>query len=306
MINADLIKELNASKNGLDTDFRAEVVAVGLIKQGVDPKKILIVPNGVIGKSSSKDIERIHLKRLGEGADNYVYIITNRAGIYDTLPEGLFHKQYGYSQSNNVRSRVSKTRAEEKRARQFFLPFEILINRYGTSIAYREDVGAYENLEPIINQFAIGWPIFKLLDQRQSVLFLYTIPIIHQLRNNHERLSGFLSLLLGVNVNIILKTKTILRKVYSDLSLNESRLGVSSVLGGVSSETIPVIHVQVGPIEDKNLAVFISQSKNDILLNELFLWLFDPQIPIEKDLIVINKPKQRPATYYLGTNTFFS
>ena len=305
MINAQLIKALNSKKNNLYTDFRAEVVAVDLIKKGIDPLKIFIVPNGVIGKSSAKDVEVIRLQRSIYASDDYVYLITNRAGIYDTLPEGLFHEQYSYNQPD-IKSKIKKTRAEEKKARQFFLPFEIIVNRYKTSIAYTEDVGLYENLNSIVNQFSFNWPIFKLLDQRQSVLFLYTIPVFHQIRNNFDCVSSFLSLLLGISITVVLKTKTASQRVYPELSLSESRLGVSSVLGGVLSETIYTIHVGIGPTSDEYLGSFVAKSKNDVLLDELFLWLFNCQIPIEKELVAINKSKQRPSTYYLGVNTFFN
>lgn len=304
MINARLIKELNANKNDLDSDFRAEVIAANLIKQGVDPKKIIIAPNGTIGKSSAKDVESIRLRRFGDGPDdNYIYIVTNRAGIYDTLPEGLFHKQYSYGQGD-MRAQAKKSRAEERKARQFFLPFEVQLNKYGTDISYREDLGIYENIKPVIDQLAINWPIFNLLDQRQSVLFLYAIPTIHQMRNSHEWVSSFMSLLLGVLVLVKLKTKTVAQRAYPDFSLNEARLGVSSVLGGVSWETIPILKVEVGPIPADKLDSFVSRAKNDILLDELFQWLFDCQIPVEKEVLVDNEPKKRPTTYYLGTNTF--
>lgn len=305
IINARLIKELNSKKNNLYTDFRAEVIAVDLIKRGVDPLKIFIVPNGVIGKSSAKDVELVRLQRSVYTSGEYIYIIANRAGIYDTLPEGLFHEQYSYSKSD-IRSKVKKNRSEERKARQFFLLFEIVINRYNISIAYNEDIRFYENLSPIINQFAVNWPILKLLNQRQSVLFLHTIPILHRIRNNYDNVSSFLSLLLGVPITIALKSKVVSRRIYPELSLNESRLGVSSVLGGTLSETIYTIYVEIGPTEDVHLDSFVAKSKNDILLDEVFLWIFDCQIPVEKELIAINKPKQRPSTYYLGVNTFFS
>ncbi len=305
MINARLIKELNSRKNNLYTDFRAEVVAADLIKRGVDPLKIFIVPNGVIGKSSAKDVEIIRLQRSIYASSEYIYIIVNRAGIYDTLPEGLFHEQYSYNKAD-IKSTVKKTRLEEKKARTFFLPFEIIVNRYKINIAYNEDVGLQENLRPIIDQFAINWPIFKLLDQRQSVLFLYAIPILHRIRNNYDNVSSFLSFLLGVPVTVVLKSKIILRRVYPELALSESRLGVSSVLGGTLAETIYKVHVGIGPIEEKNLDLFVAKSKNDILLDELFQWIFDCQISIEKELVAINKSKQRPSNYYLGVNTFFN
>ena len=304
MINAELIKELNAKKNDLNTNFKAEIIAVDLIKRGVDPQRICIIPNGVIGKSSSKDVEVIRIERSIYTLKDYVYVISNRAGIYDTLPEGLFHEQYGYNETD-VKGKIKTTRKEEKEARKFFLPFEILINKYKTNIIHSEDVGIYDNIYSIISQFSNNWTIFRSLDQRQSTLFLHVIPILHKIRTNYSLVANFLSLFFDIPFIVTLKQKIITQMVHPEFSLSESRFGLSTVLGGISSEIVPVIHLAIGPIADKNLSSFLPKSKNDILLNELFLWLFDCQTPVEKELIAINNPKQKPSAYYLGTNTFF-
>lgn len=305
MIDAGFIKELNERKNQLDTNFKAESIAVELIKRGVDPQKIFIVPNGVIGKRAVKDVELVRIGRSMHTMSEYVYIVSNRAGIYDTLPEGLFHEDYGHSQSD-AKSNFKTIRKQEQKARQFFAPFEILLGKYNATIAYGEDLGVYGNLNSIIDQFSNNWTIFKSIDERQSALFLHVIPILTQIRANYKLLSNFLSLFFDVTINVTLKQKIMTQMVQPDFSLSESKFGLDSVLGGMSSEFIPIIDIQIGPLADEELALFVPQSKNDKILDELASWLFDCQMPIEKEIIAVrNDTLQRPATYYLGTNTFF-
>jgi len=304
MIDLELIEELNSNKNSLYTDFTAETIASYLIKNGIDPEKIFIVPNGNVGKSSAKEVEAIRIIRSIFTLNDFVYIIANRAGIYDTLPEGLFHKEYGYNEPDPT-AKIKLADKEEKDARQFFLLFEIVLNRYKLAINDRENVGTYECISPIINLFTKNWPIFKLLDERQAVLFFYAIPILHRIRNDYNLASDFLSRLFGAPITITLKHKTITQRVYPESSLSVSGFGGSSVLGGISSEVIPVIEIGIGPLEDETLSLFIPTSPNDRLLDEVFLWLFDCQLTIEKNIIAINKPDERPAAYYLGVNSFF-
>lgn len=305
MINSKLIQELNEKKNDLASNFKAEVIALELIKRGVSPQKIFIVSNGVVGKTAVKDIEDISLKRSMYTMEDYVYITTNRTGIYDTLPEGLFHENFGHNQ-RDAKANSKKIRKEQELARQFFLPFEILINKYNTGIFRNGDLGIYENLYSVLAQFSNNWAIFKSLDGRRAALFLYVIPILNQIRVNYNLVGNFLSLFFDVPITVTLKQKIMTQVVRPELSLSESQFGLDSVLGGISSEIIPVIHITIGPVEDEKLASFLPKSKNDSLLDELSSWIFDCQIPVERELLAVkNESNKRPANYYLGTNTFF-
>ena len=76
--------------NNLDTDFKFEVMVDSLIKQGYSPESIRILREGIARRAVSKDIEEVY-KQYNEN-DFTENIHVNREGIYDILPEGLFHQ----------------------------------------------------------------------------------------------------------------------------------------------------------------------------------------------------------------------
>ena len=75
-----------------DTDFKAEVVASGLKESGYDAERTLISRLGDIRRGFSKDIHDAHSEYSQYDLTDYLYLYVNRRSIYDTLPEGIFHK----------------------------------------------------------------------------------------------------------------------------------------------------------------------------------------------------------------------
>ena len=86
------IKEL-LPPNTMDTDFKAELYGALLSEAGFDTAQIMMVRDGNNLSNVSKDIRSVkyrHHPSMAEGT--YIELKTNRRGIYDSLPEGLFHE----------------------------------------------------------------------------------------------------------------------------------------------------------------------------------------------------------------------
>lgn len=120
--------------NKLQTDFKAEAVAVNLLKYHRAVSNIFIQRIGINDRAYLKDIKSITSDYLG--FDEEVFIIeTYREGIYDYLPEGLFHPPSLGATRKNVESVVKEIRKQkrvEEDARKFFRPFELEIFFYGS------------------------------------------------------------------------------------------------------------------------------------------------------------------------------
>src|SRR3954447_18210165 len=117
--------------NAIETDFRAEVIGAEFIENGTPADRILIVPLGALNRPQSKDVEGIEQELSEYDNKEYLLIKTPKEGLYDKLPEGLFHTAISYAPyktEQQVVEAIKRHRLEEKAARRFFLPFEAGIN----------------------------------------------------------------------------------------------------------------------------------------------------------------------------------
>ena len=79
--------------NTMDTDFKAELYGALLSEAGFDTAQIMMVRDGNNLSNVSKDIRSVkHRNHVGIAEGAYIELKTNRRGIYDSLPEGLFHE----------------------------------------------------------------------------------------------------------------------------------------------------------------------------------------------------------------------
>lgn len=79
--------------NTMDTDFKAELYGALLAEAGFDTAQIMMVRDGNNLSNVSKDIRSVKYRNhVGIAEGTYIELKTNRRGIYDSLPEGLFHE----------------------------------------------------------------------------------------------------------------------------------------------------------------------------------------------------------------------
>ena len=100
--------------------FISEAVCAELL-QKVSFDNIKTSQAGSFKKSFSNDIEKFELEEYRDSAE--FKITLNRDGIYDLLPEGLFHQTLGGKKIRTVLEAVTENKRfkdEEKNARKFF------------------------------------------------------------------------------------------------------------------------------------------------------------------------------------------
>ena len=88
------MKQADISHNLLSSlfiDFRAEVIAAEMIEHGTAEDRILILMQGALKRPFSKDVHVVEEEISEYDHKEYFLVKTPREGIYDMLPEGLFH-----------------------------------------------------------------------------------------------------------------------------------------------------------------------------------------------------------------------
>ena len=113
--------------NTLTTDYRAEVIAALLLgPDAARPETLLLHRNPSLARPHTKDLAALRTETGYDDAERWI-LETYREGLYEMLPENLFHEPtLGTPQSPEVEvvARIRQHRTEEAQARSFFSPFE--------------------------------------------------------------------------------------------------------------------------------------------------------------------------------------
>ena len=131
----DIASVVNHSLN----DLKVEIVAADILESGLDPAELIVVPDGSFTRSYSRDISYAEVAKSANGQKTLAIHVT-RDGIYDCLPEAVFHRQSSepLTSGHDMAKLSKKQKMEEKEARLFFLPFENEIFTLRTQIEMEE------------------------------------------------------------------------------------------------------------------------------------------------------------------------
>jgi type VI secretion system protein ImpH len=126
--------------NDLDTDFKVTTKVAELFENGhFEKDQVAILPIGAKQSAYAKEINGYSSYFSESMLKDCLIVEVNREGLYDMLPEGLFHvtptRSSGLSDLEMIAD-VQIRRKEEKDARIFFMPFEAELNlaRSGRSL----------------------------------------------------------------------------------------------------------------------------------------------------------------------------
>ena len=100
----------------LNKDFKAEVTAAEVAELGTPADHILILPSGAMKRPHQKDITSIEEELSEHNNKEYIIVKTPREGIYDMLPEGLFHSPLSHKAAKTEKEIIKaiKQRKEEE------------------------------------------------------------------------------------------------------------------------------------------------------------------------------------------------
>lgn len=300
--------------NSTDSDFRAEVIAAELVENGFNIDNLFIIHKGAARRAVSKDIIGVRLDRSSElDLKDYLHINVNRDGLYDILPEGVFHQPIYKKEERNKDKIIEEMRLHRKQevyARQFFQPFETEINR---ALVLAQ---LYENrfdkpyiYRDFVNVFRSYWSLINQLDTPKALLFLNMIPLLRNLRVDFDKAAKYIGLILDTQVSI--SKQSTKQKVDKDknIRLNNCRLGINFVLGNKFADGHGDIVITLGPMPSTQMELFIKGKKGDTVLNVLCEML----MPANAQINIRYKIERQHSKFslssdshkaYLGINTF--
>jgi len=272
--------------NKLQTDFRAEAVAVNLLKYHRAVSNIFIERIGINDRAYLKDIKSISSQYLGFD-EEVLSIKTYREGIYDYLPEGLFHPPSLNTSRKNVENVVNEIRKQkrvEDDARKFFRPFELEIFFTEISSLLKEhDFDLASDTDSLLKVFSELWPVVKMLDKKNAYIFIHILPFFHQIRGDKSWFERCMTAFLQVPVEITFTPNIIDRIEENDDSmlLGNSRLGITYIPSGKHMDGERNWVVNIGPIPYYEMKKYIPGNP----FRKVLQALYDYCLPVSVEIV---------------------
>lgn len=289
-------------------DVKLEVLLAELYFSGLNPlREVMLHPMGLFARDFRRDVGRVavgHANILQEDApppdprvldsdlQDFLNIEVHRDGLYDYLPEGLFHQATGYTRDQReVFAEIDEQGRRRSAARRFFQPIEqeFYLQRLRLELEERKYDVSEDNLRQnrqadILREFW-GLPL-ELLTIRQLNNLLHLLPVAHRITPNQALVRQVFELILGVPVHLrtIPPLTFLIELTEGDVppsdELSRSELGNLS-LGGVYQDTMPAVEIRLGPLNGSQLNDFLANGRSRVILNLLITYF----IPAESEVV---------------------
>lgn len=276
--------EISEYINQLSLDLKAEVL-VSVLNQGKNNiKNILVSLDGQLQRTWSKDIA---FSETGffENGDEFLNLHLNRDGIYDALPESIFHGMpEKVPETGEEMARHSmQLKTEEKQSRSFFQPFENAVFNERVKLVQKEN----QLIRQVLLQGITGvlpdfWNIREEIPEQYNHHFIKLLPLACKIAGKLD--------LTSYALEFILNEKVTIRSVFNSAEqagvlsnpsvLGGSILGFDSVLGINHGGYNGCVEVAIGPIENRYNVELAKCGKMESFL-ECFYGYF---LPVEYDV----------------------
>ncbi|HWB62836.1 MAG TPA: type VI secretion system baseplate subunit TssG [Chitinophagales bacterium] len=275
----------------ITSDIKAEVIAADMVEDGRDVDDIVISPAGTFERTYSRDILSLEERQDKLGLKNLVFMDVSREGLYNALPEALFHfydreKRAG---SNSFVEEYKKHKVEEEAARSFFLAFEKEMNRLRTLTELEERksiLGFSEQFKADL--FLRLWPELSDIAPEYLPAMILLLPVSHKVTGNTDLAATLLSYVVDrkVAVTCNYSTRAVANPTGSNILASRS-LGYDTIIGDWVPDNSPLVEVSIGPVKKGELLKFMlggeAYKAIDLACKHLFAVLADINISVLLD-----------------------
>ncbi len=302
--------------NKLQTDFKLEAVAANIVRYYGDQSKVMIRRVGINDRAYLKDIKNISVQ-LNDLDDETVVLETYREGIYDYLPEAVFHPpSLGFNGRNidSVVKEIRKQKNVEQSARNFFQPFELEIfyAEVNSLLKEAEIFDSSDHYGALLDILAELWPILKKLDKSSAETFIHILPFLYSVKGDKSWIERFLSYFLGTDVKIAFVPNTVdtAQENSGSFQLGSGSLGVTSILSGDHQDGNLNWEISIGAIDYEEIEKYVEGHPFRVLLKEIYDIFMPVNVMVKEKFIVDNTAeafvigKEKKNTNVLGYSTF--
>ena len=263
--------------------LRAEAFCAELTGNGFPFDDFIIVHDGSFRKSYRPDVDDLK-KRYADSGEPQLQVTITRDGLYDRLPEGLFHQPRS-SQTSGTQVMVSeyrRYREEEKAARRFFQPLEQEIFRASVAVE-QEERSLMSNMLSgnLRNIFFSFWEIDAGLPPEAAAVLVRIRPWANIIKGNRDVTAKALGMMLGLPVKAETRTMATTFSAGSSMSLGEAGLGTEMICGRSITEYSNCWAFTISGVPAAGISQYLEDAPLGRFLNK-FEEIF---IPVETDII---------------------
>jgi DNA-binding transcriptional regulator YiaG len=217
------------------TFLRAEAFCAEMIANGLSFNEIRVILNSNFKKSFRNEIDEVRFNLNEDTNVQEMELVINRDGIYDRLPEGLFHQSKGNSKTSTTAQMTEEYRRfrdEEKMARKFFQPYEQEFFRYATLVEQEELNLAFGILNGDLKSELFNfWEIPNELPDEPAKKLVQIMPWVKNIKGDIEQTAKALEFILDkpIEYEAVEKYDHLVAEPVNSLNLTE--LGVDTVIG---------------------------------------------------------------------------
>ncbi|MFD2934206.1 hypothetical protein [Spirosoma flavum] len=288
--------------NHLPLDFRAEVVLADMLEDGISLDDLILNPVGAFKRAFGRDISRTEWVESQYGSQRWLQIDLNRNGLYDLLPEGVFHQPTTDDPSiskESVLLEMQVQRQREQAARRFFLPIEQEFFRQ--RIRIEQEQRTYPlNTDTQQPDDLLGWfwdlPDFLTSDQKKRLLYL--LPVIHRITGDLTAMAACFEQLLEERVSLQLDSPGREFIQVNTAPLGQWQLGDNSVFDGWLRSEEPLLRITVHIDRTDRVDAYLPNHNGRRLLE----WLTGYLVPLDTAIAIDLDTSTLDDTFLLTTD----
>jgi hypothetical protein len=310
------LDEISQYINQLSFDLKAEMLVAILAEQRIDLREILATFDGQLRRTWSRDIAWSAVDQL-ETDEIMLSLHLNRDGIYDVLPEVIFHSNYGNEdQSAKEMAKDSmEMRSEEKETRSFFQPFENEIFLQRVQLAMIENQ-LFKNLDARFLTAMVPdfWRVDQDLPENYVDHLRKLLPLVHQITGDFDLTAQSLEFIIKEKVSISISSEDLDDISQSDFHntgvLNESLLGINTITGNLDNGFFNLLLCSIGPIMHTETRELIKNGMMTRFLDGFYSYFIPFELEVdtkyvfgtEQSLLLLNDNSDANLSY-LGYNS---
>ncbi len=228
------------------------------------------------------DVNKIEDSRLLQ----LLQLRLSRSGLYDLVPEGLFHQSYMAKPGSAAAEMAAQSRIDKKKeqaARKFFQPIENSFFRQQVMIEQQEEnILAGINNGLLNDYFFTFWEFPEGLNKTSAMLLVLLLPYAHAIAGDLSLMQDCLQILLQENVTISIVQPSACEAPATASELGTGDLGNDMVCGHTFNEDYPCLQYVIGPLQHSKPVDYVTGGDNDLLL-QVFNNYF---APFEADILI--------------------
>ncbi|WP_143310213.1 type VI secretion system baseplate subunit TssG [Chitinophaga vietnamensis] len=295
---AAVLEEVIDHVQALPYDVRAEVVVGELLDNHVRKEEIVVQLENVFTRSFNKDITDVKLDD-SQPYQPFIALSLSRDGIYDRLPEGIFHD---FSQQperakgvSAMVARYKRQQKEQQQARRFFQPLENEFFLQRVFLEQREKHLLFDvfgkDADHLFHEF---WELPAGLPSMAANRLVKLLPYMHRIAGNMPLVKLCLELVLEEAVDIAWNHDPQPVKAGSSVPLGECRLGVDTMAGDIFYTDMPRVTVTLGPLQQHRVYDYLPWQAYGRLLQTCYDYFFPADVEVITELQP--NPKERSAS----------